>query len=143
MFLAQIPQNFGINFAVFRPYVDEIISEFHETRSSNEISYQAVIFRQLSNFSYTFRQYLIFQKYLILRKQLIFRLYFTSVDRLDSIHSAQVKLYDQVTVEDKSLIWNTDLIEAMELENLLTQGYQQIVAASDGINSGYPPKMMD
>merc|ERR1719298_212481 len=31
-----------------------------------------------------------------------------------------VKLYDQVTVEDKSLIWNTDLIEAMELENLLT-----------------------
>jgi len=42
-----------------------------------------------------------------------------------------VKLYDQVTVEDKSLIWNTDLIEAMELENLLTQGYQQIVAAEN------------
>ena len=50
---------------------------------------------------------------------------------MDSIHSAQVKLYDQVTVEDKSLIWNTDLIEAMELENLLTQGYQQIVAAEN------------
>jgi succinate dehydrogenase (ubiquinone) flavoprotein subunit len=42
-----------------------------------------------------------------------------------------VKMYDQVTVEDKSLIWNTDLIEAMELENLLTQGYQQIVAAEN------------
>jgi succinate dehydrogenase (ubiquinone) flavoprotein subunit len=42
-----------------------------------------------------------------------------------------VKKYDQVTVEDKSLIWNTDLIEAMELENLLTQGYQQIVAAEN------------
>ena len=40
-------------------------------------------------------------------------------------------MYDQVTVEDKSLIWNTDLIEAMELENLLTQGYQQIVAAEN------------
>ena len=50
---------------------------------------------------------------------------------MDSIHLAQVKLYDQVTVEDKSLIWNTDLIEAMELENLLTQGYQQIVAAEN------------
>merc|ERR1712118_491823 len=33
-----------------------------------------------------------------------------------------VKKYEHVTVEDKSLIWNTDLIEAMELENLLTQG---------------------
>merc|ERR1719388_686825 len=27
-----------------------------------------------------------------------------------------VTQYEQVTVEDKSLIWNTDLIEAMELE---------------------------
>merc|ERR1719194_311040 len=35
-----------------------------------------------------------------------------------------MKKYKDVTVEDKSLIWNTDLIEAMELENLLTQGYQ-------------------
>jgi succinate dehydrogenase (ubiquinone) flavoprotein subunit len=42
-----------------------------------------------------------------------------------------VKKYEHVTVEDKSLIWNTDLIEAMELENLLTQGYQQIVAAEN------------
>jgi succinate dehydrogenase (ubiquinone) flavoprotein subunit len=42
-----------------------------------------------------------------------------------------VKQYEHVTVEDKSLIWNTDLIEAMELENLLTQGYQQIVAAEN------------
>merc|ERR1719478_2135115 len=48
-----------------------------------------------------------------------------------SIVADVVKLYDQVTVEDKSLIWNTDLIEAMELENLLTQGYQQIVAAEN------------
>merc|ERR1719453_322297 len=37
-----------------------------------------------------------------------------------------VKKYEHVTIEDKSLIWNTDLIEAMELENLLSQGYQQI-----------------
>merc|ERR1719313_2905688 len=42
-----------------------------------------------------------------------------------------VKKYEHVTVEDKSLIWNMDLIEAMELENLLTQGYQQIVAAEN------------
>jgi succinate dehydrogenase (ubiquinone) flavoprotein subunit len=42
-----------------------------------------------------------------------------------------VKKYEHVTIEDKSLIWNTDLIEAMELENLLSQGYQQIVAAEN------------
>merc|ERR1719201_1311621 len=47
------------------------------------------------------------------------------------IVSEVVKKYEQVTVEEKSLIWNTDLIEAMELENLLTQGYQQIVAAEN------------
>jgi succinate dehydrogenase (ubiquinone) flavoprotein subunit len=47
------------------------------------------------------------------------------------IVSEVVKKYEHVTVEDKSLIWNTDLIEAMELENLLSQGYQQIVAAEN------------
>ena len=40
-------------------------------------------------------------------------------------------MYDQVTVEDKSLIWNTDLIEALELENLLTQGAQTMFAAEN------------
>ena len=29
--------------------------------------------------------------------------------------------FQQVHVEDKSLIWNTDLIETLELQNLLSQ----------------------
>jgi succinate dehydrogenase (ubiquinone) flavoprotein subunit len=37
--------------------------------------------------------------------------------------------YKNVTVKDKSLVWNTDLIEALELENLISQGAQTIVSA--------------
>jgi succinate dehydrogenase (ubiquinone) flavoprotein subunit len=42
-----------------------------------------------------------------------------------------VKTYKDVAITDKSLIWNTDLIEAMELENLLTQGAQTMYAAQN------------
>jgi len=42
-----------------------------------------------------------------------------------------LKLYGEVTVKDKSMIWNTDLIEAMELENLMTQGAQLMFAAEN------------
>jgi succinate dehydrogenase (ubiquinone) flavoprotein subunit len=42
-----------------------------------------------------------------------------------------IKKYEDVTIKDKSLIWNTDLIEAMELENLLTQGAQTMFAAEN------------
>merc|ERR1712064_230496 len=39
------------------------------------------------------------------------------------------KLYKDIGISDRNLIWNTDLIEAMELENLLNQALQTIVAA--------------
>lgn len=42
-----------------------------------------------------------------------------------------VKTYKDVSITDKSLIWNTDLIEAMELENILTQGAQTMYAAEN------------
>merc|ERR1711912_226941 len=32
------------------------------------------------------------------------------------------KEIEQVGVKDKSLVWNTDLIETLELQNLVTQG---------------------
>jgi len=37
--------------------------------------------------------------------------------------------FKDVGVQDRSLVWNTDLIETMELENLLTQGAQTMYSA--------------
>jgi succinate dehydrogenase (ubiquinone) flavoprotein subunit len=39
------------------------------------------------------------------------------------------KKYKDVYVKDKTLVWNTDLIETLELENLLTQASQLIHSA--------------
>jgi len=40
-----------------------------------------------------------------------------------------MKKYADVGVKDRSLIWNTDMIETLELENLINQATQQMVAA--------------
>merc|ERR1712031_72740 len=40
-----------------------------------------------------------------------------------------MKKYKDVGIKDRSLIWNTDLIETMELENLLNQASQQMMSA--------------
>eukprot|EP00747_Dinoflagellata_sp_TGD_P159573 gnl/TRDRNA2_/TRDRNA2_177905_c0_seq1.p1 gnl/TRDRNA2_/TRDRNA2_177905_c0~~gnl/TRDRNA2_/TRDRNA2_177905_c0_seq1.p1 ORF type:complete len:628 (+),score=151.33 gnl/TRDRNA2_/TRDRNA2_177905_c0_seq1:68-1951(+) len=40
-----------------------------------------------------------------------------------------VKKYKDIGITDRTMIWNTDLIEALELENLLNQACQQMVAA--------------
>merc|ERR1712183_1048521 len=40
-----------------------------------------------------------------------------------------MKKYKDVGIKDRSLIWNTDLIETLELENLLNQASQQMMSA--------------
>jgi len=40
-----------------------------------------------------------------------------------------MKKYKDVGIKDRSLIWNTDLIETLELENLLNQASQQMFSA--------------
>jgi succinate dehydrogenase / fumarate reductase, flavoprotein subunit len=45
--------------------------------------------------------------------------------------AATFKSFEQVGVNDRGLIWNTDLIETMELENLLLQATATIVSAEN------------
>merc|ERR1719159_406010 len=40
-----------------------------------------------------------------------------------------MKKYKDVGITDRSLVWNTDLIETLELENLLNQASQQMISA--------------
>merc|ERR1719310_686080 len=42
-----------------------------------------------------------------------------------------IKKYKDVGISDRSLVWNSDLIETMELQNLLNQASQQMIAAEN------------
>jgi len=42
-----------------------------------------------------------------------------------------MKSYADVQIQDKGLVWNTDLVEALELENLINQGVQCMYAAEN------------
>jgi len=45
--------------------------------------------------------------------------------------SSIMKKYKDVGISDRSMIWNTDLIETLELENLLNQAVQEMYAAEN------------
>merc|ERR1712217_133848 len=47
------------------------------------------------------------------------------VDVVDGV----LKKYKDVGIKDRSMIWNTDLIKTLELENLLNQASQEIHSA--------------
>jgi succinate dehydrogenase (ubiquinone) flavoprotein subunit len=40
-------------------------------------------------------------------------------------------MYPNIKLSDRGQVWNTDLVEAMELENLLIQGKMTVVAAEN------------
>jgi len=40
-----------------------------------------------------------------------------------------MKKYKDVGISDRGLVWNTDLVECLELENLLNQGVQEMFSA--------------
>merc|ERR1712176_587323 len=46
-----------------------------------------------------------------------------------------MKKYKDVGVKDRSMIWNTDLIETLELENLLNQAVQEMYSAENRTES--------
>ena len=41
------------------------------------------------------------------------------------------QMYDDIKLADRGNVWNTDLIEALELENLLIQGKMTVYAAEN------------
>jgi len=43
--------------------------------------------------------------------------------------SESVKAFDDIGIQDRSMIWNTDLVEALELENLLAQAHVTVESA--------------
>merc|ERR1712048_1090185 len=42
-----------------------------------------------------------------------------------------MKKYKDVGIQDRSMIWNSDLIETLELENLLNQAVQEMMSAEN------------
>jgi len=42
-----------------------------------------------------------------------------------------MKKYTDIGITDRSMVWNTDLIETLELENLLNQATQEMTAAEN------------
>ena len=49
----------------------------------------------------------------------VFRTQETLAEGVDQINETVGK-YDKVAIKDRSMVWNTDLMEALELDNLLT-----------------------
>merc|ERR1712054_275166 len=48
-----------------------------------------------------------------------------------SVIADVMKKYKDVGIQDRSMVWNTDLIETLELENLLNQAVQEMYAAEN------------
>merc|ERR1739848_95091 len=42
-----------------------------------------------------------------------------------------MKKYKDIGIQDRSMIWNSDLIETLELENLLNQAVQEMISAEN------------
>ena len=50
------------------------------------------------------------------------------VQKIDKVAS---ELISDIGISDRSIIWNTDLVEALELENLMTNAVQTMHAAAN------------
>ena len=49
---------------------------------------------------------------------------------IDKVHEIS-QMYKDLKLSDRGNVWNTDLIEALELENLLIQGKMSVTAAEN------------
>ena len=64
------------------------------------------------------------------RHAAVYRVEKTLKEGVDKMYDVY-QLYHDVKVADRGLVWNTDLIETLELENLLVQATQTIVGAEN------------
>ena len=55
--------------------------------------------------------------------------YFFKAEKYQNINVMLQHSLSQISVTDRSMIWNTDLVETLELQNLLEQAHCTIIAA--------------
>lgn len=65
------------------------------------------------------------------RHAAVFRIGPMLEEGVEKLYQTQEKMKDLLVVDKKNLIWNTDLVEALELQNLMTCALQTIAGAAN------------
>ena len=100
--------------------VERILDQFDKVRHANGGTPTAQLRLQLQR---------VMQKHAA-----VFRTGETLKDGLEQVQAAN-QAFDDIQVSDRSMIWNTDLVETLELQNLLPQGLMTLESASNRLES--------
>ena len=100
--------------------VERILDQFDKIRHANGNTPTAQLRLQLQR---------VMQKHAA-----VFRTGETLKDGLDQVRAAN-QAFSDIQVSDRSMIWNTDLVETLELQNLLPQGLMTLESALNRLES--------